>query len=212
MRVVIFFVAVFQVCVVNGAWAPGPVFVSALGRNLICDLFSYPVSFFEHRSLLLFFCFVFFLHSPASVGTLLWGRWHYDMTAPTYLRRCALVFAFIYPAFPKTCTLIEFKNVTEISHVIAGGKCDAVRSRPGFHEIKEDHQSRGLGWRERWLSPDGVWTVFIGEKSKLLCQTTFSARCAIDTQHWPDVACERCREVHAGKRINKPVTKVGKNP
>lgn len=158
------------------------------------------------------FLFCFFLHSPASVGTLLWGRWHYDMTAPTYLRRCALAFAFIYPAFPKTCTLIEFENVTEISHVIAGGKCDAVRSRPGFHEIKEDHQSRGLGWRERWLSPDGVWTVFIGEKSKLLCQTTFSARCAIDAQHWPDVACERCRELHAGKRINKPVTKVGKNP
>lgn len=60
---------------------------------------------------------------------------------------------------------------------------------------------------QRWLSLD------VGENSTLMTEHFFSsARCALDVQHWPGAACKKCRELHDGKGINKPVTKVGKNP
>lgn len=50
-----------------------------------------------------------------------------------------------------------------------------------------------------------VGFFFTGEESKLMCQTTFSH------QHGHRLS-KAAGELHAGKRINKPVTGVGKNP
>lgn len=66
----------------------------------------------------------------------------------------------------------------------------------------------------RVIRADVIRAVFHGREVETHVSDQFfsSAKYAIDAQRWPDVACERCRELHAGKRINKPVTKVGKNP
>lgn len=49
----------------------------------------------------------------------------------------------------------------------------------------------------RWLNPDSVWTAL----SSLMCRSAFS----LEAHGWPDQS--PARELHDGKRINKPVTK-----
>ena len=108
---IFFLSSVFQACVVDCAWVPGPAFVSAQGRNLMWDLFSYPVSFFEHfpPPLLFFFffvclfalfCFCFvFSNSPGSLG-----HFFEAGDAATRLHSCAgahTLFVFTHRAFPK---------------------------------------------------------------------------------------------------------------
>lgn len=153
---------------------PGRAFVSAR-EGIWCETYfptqSVSLSFFLFASC---FCFCFvFSNSPGSLGhffeagdVAIWLLWHTCAGAHTLLH------LFIQP-FKKMCSnWVAYKtSVKKISHVIAGGECDGVKRRPRFHEIKEDHHTRVFGWRERWLN---MGCFFMGEKSKLMCQTTFS--------------------------------------
>lgn len=49
-----------------------------------------------------------------------------------------------------------------------------MKRRAALWEIKEDHLPGGFWMKREMAQYSGYWLIFMGEKSKLMCQTAFS--------------------------------------